>query len=277
MRLPFTIGLVWVSLAGGGLALADKLETVLLQSAVVSGESIRLSDLLPGGAPSHLQAAARGVVLGRAPIPARGRLLERSAILRQLARAGISTTDVRVPDHITVWRRSRPIDQERLRKAIADYLRLRGQRDTGLPAAADWQSSGQVAAEEEETLVVQAAEWDAGAQLLRFRVRCRRKAQCGSFFAWSKQSWQGPQPWLDTGKSPGLSSAPAQPRPPLVHAGEHALLQFEEKSIRVSFPVVCLERGAAEQRIRVRDVAQGRIYYARVIGQGRLRGVSGPQ
>ena len=103
MRLPFTIGLVWVSLAGGGLALADKLETVLLQSAVVSGESIRLSDLLPGGAPSHLQAAARGVVLGRAPIPARGRLLERSAILRHLARAGISTTDVRVPDHITVW------------------------------------------------------------------------------------------------------------------------------------------------------------------------------
>ena len=69
-------------------------------------------------------------------------------------------------------------------------------------------------------------------------------------------------------------TAPAKiSEPVLARPGERAMLFLELDGMRISMPVVCLDRGARQQRICVRDLQNRRTFVAEVMAEKQLRAV----
>jgi flagella basal body P-ring formation protein FlgA len=61
--------------------------------------------------------------------------------------------------------------------------------------------------------------------------------------------------------------------PILAEAGKPAMLRFDGRGLRIWMRVLCLERGALGQEIRVRDPENHRVFHAEVTGVAELRAI----
>lgn len=125
------------------------------------------------------------------------------------------------------------------------------------------------------TLYVSMVCWDAELGRAQFQLECRDPGHCVPFLAYAGAGHS-------TAMGPGkirASSCRAGARPQAtqrkasVRAGDRATVVFRSTSVRLSAPVICLERGAEGEVIRVRN-QDGHVFRARVSAPGLLEALS---
>lgn len=246
----------------------------------INRESIRLSDLLPPDAPVALIAASNPIEVGPAPLPGSPRVLLAPQLITKLADRPDLLSELVLPATITVTRKGWPIPLQSIRSAAASYMQKRGWPQAGLLARADIAWPAVIALAENPAFEVSGAFWDYRQHLLQLRVRCLKRLACASFLVMTQFPGSLVErqivftPPATTSPHPPLQSLEAsQPASgnPLTHAGDPASLILESNGIRISLPVVCLQRGFLRQEIRVRDAAGPRVYRAEVVGMDLLR------
>jgi hypothetical protein len=236
---------------------------VLLRDSVeVSHEVIQLADLLPASVPADLWKACAIIELGRAPQPGSLRVLDRGEVAQRLAAEPALLRRLQLPPRITVLRSGTLVRRKVIAQTILSFLRTRNWKESDLPDvdALRW-SGGVTTREEDPTLEVTRAVWDDRRQALAVRLRCLDRSLCASFLV------DAPAKRLDSDGEKSLTSQASftkrlrvatesrshiAPGPSLTQAGRHVSLILEGEALRISLPVVCLERGALGQQIRVR-------------------------
>jgi hypothetical protein len=241
----------------------------LRASAEVRGAVIRLSDLLPAGAASELQAAAQSVELGRAPQAGSERVLLGEQVVQRVAEEPRLAGRVSVPARVTIRRVAWPLDRQAVRNAVAGFLQAHGIPASQLPPAEGLEWPGNVLAlAEHPALEVTGASWDGRQRALELRLRCVERGLCGSFVVSAHAS--RPE-MFDRQPLRSATGQFAQPRPAgaaLARPGQKAILVLERDGMRLSLPVICLERGGLRDRVRVREARGQRVFQARVVGAG---------
>jgi hypothetical protein len=308
-RASASLTLLLVALCAGAQeknAAPALLPTTVLRSAVeVSGGVVTLSDLLPDDAGARLRAAAGTIALGHAPQPGRQRVLERGQITRTLAARPALSRQLSVPASVTVRRAGWPISRSAVEKAVARFLpdgfvaAEDGKQKPGPAAAVQW--NGEISGAEDAEIEATASHWDVQQKALAVRMRCVEPALCGSFLVLVRGVRPGPaetggpraSAYLGSGHRSGHPSgqpsdyggqshrpwpsaeASRFPRPgrTLAEAGKPAKLLVEGDGFRISLPVICLQRGRMGQTIRAVDAAGHHVFWAQVIGAGRLQAI----
>jgi hypothetical protein len=249
---------------------------VRLRDAVeVKRDRVWLSDLLPLDAPSALQKSAGTIELCHAPQPGSTRTLDAGQIAIKLAAQPEVFSQLAIPPRITVRYSGWPITEEAVRMAISSFLRAqRWRRDLPDAARLEW-ARPLTATEEHPALQVMAFEWDHRQQSVQVRLRCSKRASCGSFLAhvffpapldeeWRNRSASG------SGLNSPSGEATAATGAVLAERGKPATLILDDGNMRISVRVICLQAGALNQQIRVFE-AQGRhVFHAEVVGLGLL-------
>jgi len=286
------LGTMWMLLAAvplGSCAQKDGVDrdkaAVRLRDAVeVKRNRLWLSDFLPADASSALQKAGATIELGHAPQPGSARVFHAEQITGKLVRRPEVLRQLFLPAEITVRNSGWPIAEATVRIAISRFLREPGRLEPGprgeLPEVARFEGlKSVVAAEELPSLQMTGLAWDNRQQSVQVRLRCSRRASCGSFLVhvilpaalgdeWHQQI--EPAIGLDTAEAAQLAAA--EDGPALADKGKPAILILDEGSMRISVRVVCLQRGVLNQHIRVLDAKSQRVFYAQVIGAGELHG-----
>ena len=120
---------------------------------------------------------------------------------------------------------------------------------------------------EQARLHVAAVHAAGGAGTWLLRLECSRRVECLPFEVRLQMRGQDnrsiPGAATDSLAEPGNSLAP-----PVVRAGQRVLLSEEASGMHLSAPAICLQAGRLGQRIRVRNVASGRVVLARVGADG---------
>jgi len=158
-----------------------------------------------------------------------------------------------------------PITRQEVWQVVAGELRERGLREERLPPAEDLDLPSAVPAAEGRTLRIAAACWDAGLKRAQFRLECRQPGQCIPFLAYVGTM---DVPTVESCRV-ASHSASAHPKKVAVRAGERAIVIFVANRLRLTASVICLERGAEGEIIRVRN-QDGRTLRARVAAPGVL-------
>ena len=160
-----------------------------------------------------------------------------------------------------------PLTARETWQAVAQELRSRGMREEELPQVADLGLPAALPAREKRTLWVSAVCRDEDAGSVRFRVECREGGACLPFLT----DWRGggERVAAPSCRLKGASRrAAARPRAaPSVVAGERATAVMTAAGLRMTAEVICLDRGASGEIVRVR-AKEGRIFRARVSGPG---------
>ncbi len=253
----------------------------LLQHAEVQGNVIRLADLLAVSAPQDLKASAEKIELGRAPQPGTTRVLEGDQIARRLS-AYSDLPDFLIAPQVTVTRAGWPLNETSIWNAVARFLTDRGWKQDEVPGrdVLRW-PSGIRSATDNPKLEITHLGSNLTEQRLQFRARCVDPSACGTFLIEAIVPSGSVKSWRSTMNSTAAKSAIRTHAYPstrgVVHelvpaaSGKRALLILESQGVRVSLPVVCLQRGTLGQTIRVREWGGHRIYRAEVVGTALLR------
>ena len=286
------LGTVWMLLAAVPLGWCAPKEgadrdtaAVRLRDAVeVKGNRVWLSDLLPANAPSALQKAGAAIELGHAPQPGSARVFAAEQIASKLVRRPEVLHQLSIPAEITVRNLGWPITEATVRIAISRFLREPGRLEPGqrgdLPDAARFEGLNSVAAAEEHpSLQMTGLAWDNRQQSVQVRLRCSSRVSCGSFLvhvilpAARGDEWHHQiEPAIGLDSPEAALLAATEDGPALAEKGKPAILILDEGSMRISVRVVCLQRGALNQQIRVLDAKSRRVFYAQVVGAGELHG-----
>jgi hypothetical protein len=253
-------------------------QTVVLPGAVsVTGDEVRLSDLLPRGAPDELQRASQGIVLGEAPRPGSLRGFESDAIRARLAAHPDIAKRLVVPDRVLVTRSGYRLAATDIRDTVLNFLRSRSDveelPETVLQWASDISATGP-----NPGLEVRAASLDASRGRLQLCLRCVKPAACRDFLVYvpAPQSIMA-QFSHGAGGTASLASKTtstggAIDGPLLIEAGRKARLLLQGEGLQISVGVICLESGRAGEEIRVRETSGGRVFRAKVMGRDLLWG-----
>ena len=187
------------------------------------------------------------------------------------AQGGALATGTYVPSHAEIWH------------TIRVDLRNRGLNDEDLPSPENVDYAGVVPVKAGGSLEVSSIAQELALHYWQFRLRCNPVRACLPFFV--RVRWHE-QPSGQLGHK--LSSLPKLARPSayavpsgaandlesaqplLVRAGQPARLLMEGAGMRISVPVICLERGAKGQQIRARSRESGLVFRARVTAEGVL-------
>lgn len=234
------------------LASADLLSQVttqdaragLLQTIIVSGDHVRLSDLLSPDTAGPVRAAAAAIDLGRAPEPGSFRSFSRA----QLREAIGSQFALDVPAEVTVHRRGYPIATEQIMAAMVEAnlpwapVSLPGNPETRTPGAALHVTAVLPGLTSNRSLV---------------RFACRDRAACAPFWGEMAIAIRGPV-------SVAQNARPAIHRTALVTPAHAALLICEEPGMEVRIRVRPLKSAALGEQVRVVDPTTHRIFLARV-------------
>jgi hypothetical protein len=152
-----------------------------------------------------------------------------------------------------------PVTREEVWQAVAGDLRERGLREDQLPRAEDLDLPVAVPAAEGRTLRVAAVCWDAGLGRVEFRLECREPGQCIPFLAYGRTA----ERMIAGSCRSGSRSATSQRKKVAVRVGERAMVILVANRLRLTTSVICLERGAEGEIIRVKN-QDGHIFRARV-------------
>lgn len=278
----------------GGVARASDAKTHLIQDAVVNGQSIYLSDLLPESSPSAVRIPAQEILIGRSPQAGSTRVLSGGEIVR-LLNDGNLLSRVDVPEQIVVHRSGHLVTREEVAEAIRRMLAGNQAFGNLQIAPEDLRFAARVTVPAEDAkLHVTRVELDqtlqemkfwlaSGAEpaLLPFMAMAHAKCtSCGSADATQTPSTQNsPQPIFGTKTSmsamrarPNLDSAgPGNSAPSLVEAGQRALLHLVSGTrMQMYLTAISLEKGVFGQTVRVRVQSTGKILYAHVVGRHQL-------
>lgn len=275
MKFSLTsLGLALLILAQFGWCAANQGETAihLRDQAEVNHSTVLLSDLLPAQAPIAIRAASERVELCRAPLPGSVRILRAEQILTASKSQSALFSRLVTPPTVTIRSLGWPICESRVRAAISEFLQKQGPAAT-LPEAARLYLPESLAANEESIqLRVTNMQWDPRQPAIEFRLRCLRQNSCSNFLVravlpqseqWSRR--------LTPAILSGHSSAAPMPVKPVLGRGKAATLILDTVNMRISLPVICLEPGLLNQRIRVFDRQSRRVYLAQIIGDHLLR------
>lgn len=254
----------------------------LNEQSEVSGDRILLADLLPRAAQLDIYKAAATIDLGRAPQPGSLRAFTTAEISRQLAARPEMFRHFEIPARITVRRTATTLGHEEVWKMISSFLREQGWKDSELGKARGLWLPGDVAPPMDTAVVVSELSWDNRQQALQMRLRCAQRATCSSFLVQIPAPQELVPRWREQvrvraalkAEQAGMRARNAQKKtlgPVLVEAGKRATLVMNGDGIRMSLPVVCLERGRLRQQIRVRTVEDGHIFRGEVTAAGLLR------
>jgi len=151
------------------------------------------------------------------------------------------------------------VTRQEVWQAAAGALREGGTREEHLPRVEDLDLPVAVPAAQGRTLRVADACWDAGLARMQFRLECREPGQCIPFLAYVRMI---DRPAAESCSAASHASS-AHPKKPAVRAGERAMVVFVANRLHLTTSVICLERGAEGEVIRVKN-QDGRIFRARV-------------
>ena len=262
----------------GGVARASDAKTHLIRDAIVNGQSIYLSDLLPESSPSAVRIPAQEILIGRSPQAGSTRVLSGGDIVR-LVNDGNLLSQVDVPEQIVVHRLGHLVTREEVAEAIRRMLA--GNQTFGnvqiAPEDVRFAARVTVSAEEAE-LHVTRVELDPALQEMKFWLASGAEpallpfmamahatcTACGSAVTKTSMSAERARPDLD-------SARPGNSAPPMVEAGQRALLHLVSGTqMQMYLTAISLERGVFGQTIRVRIRNTGKILYAHVVGRNQL-------
>ncbi|MFY9673940.1 MAG: hypothetical protein WAK13_05780 [Terriglobales bacterium] len=150
-------------------------------------------------------------------------------------------------------------------QAVASELRSRGLREDELPRTEDLELPVAVPARAGRSLHVSSVCWDADALKARLRMQCSAAGDCLPFLV-----YLGGAGHLAAAscRREGRERAPTPRKSEAtIESGERATAVWVMPSLRMTAEVICLERGARGDIVRVRGV-EGHIFRARVAGRG---------
>lgn len=254
---------------GGGLD-KERGNAIRLREAVeVNHPIVLLADLLPADAPAPIRKEAAALELCRAPQPGSVRILREEQILASITRHTDLARRLVMPPQVTIRYSSWPIKEASVRDAISEFLHKHGS-NAALPDAARLDLPEFASAREENCeLQVTQLQWDRPRQAIEVRLRCSKRWSCSSFVAHVVLPKSLPEEWLSSllrTMAIPEKTAPDATQPPLVARGKGATLILEDAMMRISVPVICLEPGLLNQRIRVFDKHSRRVFLAKVVG-----------
>ena len=245
--------------------------TVEAQVEVAPGK-LSLADLLSPDTCKEVVRAAAAIDLGRAPLAGSIRVLAGDEVRAHLEGLILKMLlpEVFVPERISI-RRAGP------RASCADLgARLLASAEIvpSMPSAAhpiECGAGGRVA--QQTPLRLTKAVWDPAHRSWDVSARCIRSADCVPFLL--------RVPGSGALAERALASAAASKGEPLallekpvVRPGETVTLLWDQDGIRLTVPAVCLDAGAAGQRVRARIGSGGRTLPAIVLRAGMLRTAS---
>jgi hypothetical protein len=157
-----------------------------------------------------------------------------------------------------------PVTRQEVWQAVAGELRERGVREEQMPRVEDLELPDAVPAAQGRTLRVVSACWDADLARTQFRVECREPGECIPFLAYLQTDGTRAidRPIAESCRA-GSRRASARPKKPAVRAGERAMVVFVANRLHLTASVICLERGAEGDIIRVKN-QNGHTFRARV-------------
>jgi hypothetical protein len=171
------------------------------------------------------------------------------------------------------------ISRTLIARTVANFLEQHGWTRDALPHVSDLRLPAELLSKsvlsEENDLEVTAAALDPFTKRLQVQMRCRERSACGSFLVRmvvpSGVVAQMPASQLRTAAA-GHNSNPIHVAAPiLVRPGSIVTLTMESTSMRLTVPVICLERGSLAQQIKVRNSETGRVLGAEVVGPNEVR------
>ena len=289
-----------------GAAGSVQSRVLIPKTAEVDSETIRLSDLLPPGAPSELEQIGARIVLGGSPFPASQRVLSRDQVELELREFPSVREQLELPERLTVFCRQRRLSSAEIWTAIDTFLAEEGlaTMSAALQKLPSYQAAVFVT-RQDPGLVVKRMQPDRVRRQVRFLLwtskepqvlpfyvsveeRTRNSDQLSSNFGSAdshavnpggqretdRENFRG----LLTGNRYGvparkLSSAPpaASPAIILVTRGRPAKLVVETQTLHMTALVTPLESGAKGQVIRVKNPDTQRVFKAQVVGEGLLQ------
>jgi hypothetical protein len=268
-------------------------EGVALKSLVAAREEVvRLSDLLPAGAPESVRGRLQKITLGPAPRPGVHRILRRADILPLIAAVPGLQDRLTIPDTVDVTRWSRPVTREELLDPILKSFRANRLEGAGLLAAADLSLAPPVLATEEaprfEVTRIESAP-NSGATRIHvwivseprvppFWVTLDREVTMESSLPDKRKSSEctgGAPCHPRRGEGSALAvSLPAPSRGPeptpdfhpiLVKAGQPVQLLVQGAGMRIATTAISLAGGREGDRIRVHAALSGKILVGTVV------------
>lgn len=259
-----------------------------LSRAAAEGPVLRLSDLLPASAALKMRLAAENIALGPSPKLGSARILGRSEIYARLRDFPQLLGAISFPAQILVERKSVPVSPEQVHHAVAVFANAHGWQLPSEQTLLIEVPSGARALNGSPALEILSLRWDTRRQAVQARLRCREESQCSPFFAWicvprEMVSLWGQHlgifqdsllPTSANSETNKVRDGPTARKPrgtALVQAGSRAIVVMRTANIRITVPVICLQRGALAQYIRVRPVKGQKVFDAEVTGAGLLQ------
>lgn len=247
---------------------------VLLTCVDVTTETVRLSDFLPRSASVDLRRLALEIDLGRAPKVGSMRAFQGAWLSDILAQHPDVSKRIRVPDQVVVRRAGFLISRATIQNVIIRYLQEKGMA-VPLDSMLQWSGNSSTTTAH-PVLEVRAVTWDAPTRQLQFRLHCVPDETCRDFLV----SLQNPPERLAQGieklsVSPTATkiadaSKTATDGPVLIERGRKVRLLMQGGGIEITTSVICLERGRAGQKIRVRAADGNHVFQAEVVNRDLL-------
>ena len=248
---------LWLIL-GAGCAIGQTVR--LLDEVHSSGSLIHLADLLPVNAPDGIRQLYGEIEIGQSPRFGSRRVLTKAQIEQKLAAFPGLLQQLVTPEQIRVTRAGYQLSHESVVEAVAKFLHQ------PIPLSGVQWAQETEAAEQHPILEAVRADVDQPHRRLQVTLRCLRHSVCPAFLA-----------SIDSGTTAfyGLNFARTKQAenaaPTLVRSGQKATLLIEDGQVRISLPVICLQRGQLSQTIRVLDPVNRRIFQAKVLSEQLLR------
>jgi len=291
---PFLVFLGATVCLSGGVANASGVKTRLIRDAVVNGESIYLSDLLPEFAPNAVRMPAEEILVGRSPQPGSIRVLSSGEIV-QLLNGGSLLSQVDVPEQIVVHRSGRLITREEVAEAIRrTFSRNETFRNTQV-APEDIRLAARVSVlTDDADLRVSRIELDPTLHEMKFWIVSGAEPTLLPFIATAEAACGGcdlaeaaqrgaaqSDPHVASGMRTSMTrgagrsnpdlARQANPAPVYVEAGKMARLHvISGTGMQMYLTATSFERGTLGQDVRVRIQKTGKVLYAHVVGRGQL-------
>jgi hypothetical protein len=237
-------------------------------AAQVEGETVKLSDFLPPGAPRGLGEICRRVVLGAAPMAASRRVFSRLQIEQQLRQFPSTLRQLEIPDQVIVTRKRRRLSSAEILTAI-EAFRGNGESDGfRKPDLKGVKLEAPVfVTKPDPGLEVRRVDSDLVQRKTRFLLWASNEPQMLPFYVTIegllghrslRVTVDQVKPTRQTRSSPSV----------LVAVGQPAKLIFETPTLRMTALVTPLESGVKGQVISVRNQDTQRVLKAQVVGSG---------
>jgi Chaperone for flagella basal body P-ring formation len=168
-----------------------------------------------------------------------------------------------------------PVTKDEVWQAVVTELGQRGLSEDQLPRPEDIELPAAVPAAVGRALRVSTVCWDQDLGRAQVRLECREAGQCLPFLAYIRAARPELRGVASTSCQAGSRSRPAHAvsHKAVVRAGDRATVVFRGSRLRLTAAVICLERGAEGDIIRVRN-QDGAIFRARVSAPALLEALS---